>query len=328
MKTSTILFIAVIGFVVVAAAVFSFQRLREKEEAASLGQLPGTATTTDQAAREMTVTLSDNNTTIPMQVGDTFLLKLGEGYSWDVSVDNPDVLSLKPGVSVVRGAQGIYTAKANGMATLKAIGDPVCREATPACEAPSIMFALMVEVGGQQAISRQDQTVKNFASEAYGISIQYPGFAAADAGAGTPSLGWQSGSEIAGTVIVEITIPKTFEPDTNFGDARLVVGRSADAKAVANCLKPMASAIKTPVSHKTVNGIDYTIVEGSDAGAGNYYDIVSWRAVKDKACYSIDQIIHSTNLANYPPEIGIKAFDQQRVRNVFDQMTATLTISK
>ena len=89
-----------------------------------------------------TITLANDGQTIYLHVGDRFLLDLGEGFDWGVSVDNPAVLSRVVNVTVVRGAQGLYEVHLPGRATLTATGDPPCRQAQPPCGAPSIVFQI------------------------------------------------------------------------------------------------------------------------------------------------------------------------------------------
>jgi hypothetical protein len=98
-----------------------------------------------------TVTLDDDSKTITLQVDETFLLNLGEGYDWNISIDDPSVISREVNVLVVRGAQGIYRAHMPGHATLTAIGDPACRKSVPPCAAPSRQFNLYVVVTGAPA---------------------------------------------------------------------------------------------------------------------------------------------------------------------------------
>jgi len=93
-----------------------------------------------------TVTLSDNNQTITLHVNDTFLLKLGNDYQWNIQIDHPKVVSRVVNIMVVRGAQGVYRAHEAGTATLTATGDPTCRQATPPCMIPSIQFTLHIQV--------------------------------------------------------------------------------------------------------------------------------------------------------------------------------------
>ncbi|MCZ7385849.1 MAG: hypothetical protein O8C63_14050 [Candidatus Methanoperedens sp.] len=106
---------------------------------------------TDTAPLAKTITLVDDQKTITLQVDETFLLKLGEGYDWNISIDDQTVISREVNVMVIRGAQGIYRAHKPGSATLTAVGDPLCRKSVPACGAPSRLFRLNVIVSGGAA---------------------------------------------------------------------------------------------------------------------------------------------------------------------------------
>ncbi|MDE1770487.1 MAG: hypothetical protein KGI28_08060 [Thaumarchaeota archaeon] len=92
------------------------------------------------------ITLADNGKSLTLQKGDSFLLKLGEMYNWNVTIDNQTVVSRVVNIMVVRGAQGVYDAHNAGQATLAATGDPSCRSSVPACEIPSILFQLNITV--------------------------------------------------------------------------------------------------------------------------------------------------------------------------------------
>ena len=93
-----------------------------------------------------TITQENNNQTIEINVGDTFLLKLGEEYMWNVEIDNDDIVSRVKNIAVIRGAQGVYEAKMPGSATLSAVGDLPCREDVPPCAAPTILFKIQINV--------------------------------------------------------------------------------------------------------------------------------------------------------------------------------------
>jgi hypothetical protein len=94
------------------------------------------------------ITSADDGTTITLRMQERFLLKLGEGYDWNVTIDDQTVLSRVVNVLVVRGAQRIYVAIKPGLVALTAVGDPVCRKPNQPCEAPSRMFKLYVVVVG------------------------------------------------------------------------------------------------------------------------------------------------------------------------------------
>ena len=93
-----------------------------------------------------TITQENNNQTIELNVGDTFLLKLGEEYMWNVEIDNDDIVSRVKNIAVIRGAQGVYEAKMPGSVTLSAAGDLPCREEVPPCAAPTILFKIQINV--------------------------------------------------------------------------------------------------------------------------------------------------------------------------------------
>jgi carboxyl-terminal processing protease len=93
-----------------------------------------------------TVMLADNGQTITLQVGERFLLALGEGYDWEITVSDEGILSRVINVTVVRGAQGLYEAHRAGNTTLTAAGDPVCRKSQPPCAMPSMMFEIELVV--------------------------------------------------------------------------------------------------------------------------------------------------------------------------------------
>ena len=104
------------------------------------------ATDTPAADGSQTVTLEDRGKTITMNVGESFLLKLGEIYNWDVSISDQNVLSRVKNIAVIRGAQGVYQANQAGTVTLSATGDPACRQSKPACAMPSLLFTITVVV--------------------------------------------------------------------------------------------------------------------------------------------------------------------------------------
>ena len=92
------------------------------------------------------ITLSDNGKSITLHKGESFLLKLGEMYNWNIEIDNQTVVSRAMNIMVVRGAQGIYDAHNPGQAVLTGVGDPWCITSIPSCKMPSILFKLNVTV--------------------------------------------------------------------------------------------------------------------------------------------------------------------------------------
>ena len=97
-------------------------------------------------ATTKTVTLADNQTNVTIHVGDTFLLQLGDTYDWTAMVVDPTIVARVQNIAVIRGAQGIYKALKTGGTDVTAVGDPVCRNSTPPCGAPSAAFNVHVMV--------------------------------------------------------------------------------------------------------------------------------------------------------------------------------------
>jgi hypothetical protein len=79
-------------------------------------------------------------------VGDRILVELGTDLDWTVTVSDPRVLGRVPGVTLIRGAQGLYVALRAGSATISAVGDPPCRKSQPPCMAPSLLKSVAMLV--------------------------------------------------------------------------------------------------------------------------------------------------------------------------------------
>lgn len=94
----------------------------------------------------LSVTLADRGRTVNLKVGESFLLNLGEGFTWSPVVADLNIVSRVPNIMVIRGAQGVYKANAPGTTTLNATGDPACRQSKPACMTPSLLFTINLVV--------------------------------------------------------------------------------------------------------------------------------------------------------------------------------------
>ena len=98
------------------------------------------------ASGQKIVTLADKGKTITLTSGESFLLQLGETYTWDISLSDESVISRVKNIAVIKGAQGVYKALKAGTVTLAANGDPLCRQSKPACGMPSILFEITIVV--------------------------------------------------------------------------------------------------------------------------------------------------------------------------------------
>lgn len=119
------------------------------QPASSVPSLPVTAPTksispSTSAHQQGTVTMADNNSTLHYNVGDSFLLKLGD-YVWDISMSNPSIISRIKNVAVIRGAQGIYAVNNAGQTDLTAVGRPMCNQGEM-CSHLEILFKVKIVV--------------------------------------------------------------------------------------------------------------------------------------------------------------------------------------
>lgn len=99
-----------------------------------------------EQSQNKVITLADNGKSIILQKGESFLLKLGENYNWNVDIDDKTIVSRVMNIMVIRGAQGVYDAHNPGQTMLTAVGDPLCRSSVPACGMSSIQFKLNITV--------------------------------------------------------------------------------------------------------------------------------------------------------------------------------------
>lgn len=142
------------------------------------------------------------------------------------------------------------------------------------------------------------------------------------------SQDWTSGTTNLGVLLVDVNIPRTFFTEkTNFGEAKFIVGTSANSDAVKNCLTFNNGNIATS-SEALINGIKFTKMEFSDAGAGNFYETTSYRTVYNEQCYSIEYTIHSLNIYNYSPDQGVKIFDKVKITSVLEGIARSFKFIK
>ena len=130
---------------------------------------------------------------------------------------------------------------------------------------------------------------------------------------------WRLNTQTLGLLLAQVTIPRTIQPNTNFGDAKFTVGTSSDPAAVSTCLTDnLGGASKGTLV--TINGVQYTKLTSGDAAAGNRYDTTSYRTVRDGQCYALEYTIHYGNFQNYDPSTGVKEFNEPAVTAIMDSI--------
>ena len=91
----------------------------------------------------LTITLADDGKSLNLTVGQQFLLDLGDGFNWSVTVDDQSIVSRVPNITVIKGAQGVYKAHKPGETTLQATGTLPC---SPGEVCPMIARAFRVQL--------------------------------------------------------------------------------------------------------------------------------------------------------------------------------------
>jgi len=171
-------------------------------------------------------------------------------------------------------------------------------------------------VAGTQAA---DNDTNTYTDAAKTFSFAYPNKFVLSGGDIGYSQAWSAESSQLGLLLAVVNIPRSFLPQTNFGEAKFTVGTSVDPDAVKNCLTADDS-FRATSTQTVINGQTFAAVNFTDVGAGNYYDITSYRTIYDGQCYAVEYTIHSSNIYNYSPDQGISQFDRAKVATPLESM--------
>ncbi len=159
-----------------------------------------------------------------------------------------------------------------------------------------------------------------------GFSIAYPlDFDAPDNYPAAPSTDWRlNANSISGIKYFTLTVPRAFEPQTNFDGTTLTVGASGNNSAVTQCLAPDASGgSTTATSSAMINGINFTVFTSTGVGAGNYYETTSYRTLHAEKCYAVEYTVHSGQILNYPQSYNLQPFNDQQINSVMQNIVGT-----
>lgn len=128
--------------------------------------------------------------------------------------------------------------------------------------------------------------------------------------------------------VVQVQIPQSAYPNTNFGDAAFSVSASF-AKNLADCLAQTppegGDGFKTPV---TINGVQFYMTSTTGAGAGNIYEGRIYRTIKSTggACIELSEMLHTSNIGNYPPDT-VTAVNKTTVERQLDAILKSFKFS-
>jgi hypothetical protein len=168
-------------------------------------------------------------------------------------------------------------------------------------------------------------TSDTFTDQSNTFSFSYPSGLSVTGDGGGYSQNWMVNATTSGMVLAQISVPQSYVPGTNFADAKFTVGTSADPSALATCLtyNPTGGP-KTAAATSTINGTTYTVLQSSDAGAGNYYDTTSYRTLRNSQCYAIEYTIHYANFQNFPKGT-VTQFNEAALKTTLDGVAQSFT---
>jgi hypothetical protein len=159
-----------------------------------------------------------------------------------------------------------------------------------------------------------------------GFSIAYPiDFDAWDNFPAASSTDWRmNAGGVPGVKYFTLTVPRAFEPQTNFAGTTLTVGGSKNSAALTQCMAPdQGGAPAEATSSTTINGIAFTIFHSSDAAAGNRYEPTSYRTLHAGECYAVEYTVHSGQIGNYPLSYDLQPFNEQNIDSLMQNIVGT-----
>ncbi len=150
-----------------------------------------------------------------------------------------------------------------------------------------------------------DTTNLNFVDASSGISFVYP-------------------KEFSISAENTLIIPKSFQPKTNFSEAKFSVLKSSNKQDVDSCYLVTNGEVSS--GFVEINGISFLKTMLGDAGAGNFYETTSYRTVQNNICFNISYVIHSTNIGVYSPDQGISEFDKGLIVSILEKVAKSVKL--
>jgi len=122
---------------------------------------------------------------------------------------------------------------------------------------------------------------------------------------------------------ISIYIPASEFPSTNFSEAEINVA----AANVSTCnLSPYAESL-AGAGTAEISGRTFNKFTAADAAAGSLYATTVFSRAEGNRCYIVEEIIHTTNIQNYDPSLGIRAYNEPRLRKLLNSIINNLRLS-
>jgi hypothetical protein len=122
---------------------------------------------------------------------------------------------------------------------------------------------------------------------------------------------------------VKFVIPATMATGTNLSaDSGVSVESLPRAKA---CTGDIYIYQNVKAHDETIGSTVWSVASTSDAGAGNFYEEQVYALKGSSPCTAVRYFIHSTNIANYPPNT-VTEFDRAALLQKFDSIRDSLQV--
>ena len=115
---------------------------------------------------------------------------------------------------------------------------------------------------------------------------------------------------------------------TNLGEAGVYIGATTSPGIVSSCVSPSSSAGETTATSSiSIGGSQFSEFDSTGVGAGNIYEEKAFRTVENGACLEIVELLHSSQIANYPAG-SVVAYDHAKFSGILDAMVGTFAFTK
>ena len=128
---------------------------------------------------------------------------------------------------------------------------------------------------------------------------------------------------VTNNTLVRIDLPAKYYSGTNLSEAAFIVGASQQPSVVASCTVPILGEEKLGL--RTISGSDFTAFYSLEPAAGNRYEAISYRTIKNNICYEVIEFLHWSEISNYSPGT-VKEFNHDLIIMQLDKILSTLKL--
>lgn len=169
-----------------------------------------------------------------------------------------------------------------------------------------------------------------YRNDSLGFTIAYPSATPTPTDPSPTALqtsGFEGYLSVTQTPVVGFPLPMSLMSGTNLGEAGVYIGATTSPAVVAKCTQTSTAAGETSAGDMVVDGASFTVTTSTGVGAGNTYEMISYRTVHNDACIEVVELLHSLNIANYPPGT-VSEFDRAKFSGILDNLVQTFVLIK